>query len=166
MRMNPGTRIQLSKAKPITETLHVMARLVRRRRDDRQVRDMALRITAGCPPVDDPCRMSRVRGWVKGAVMYERDPRGGDLLHDPVDMINRIAVYGSIGGDCDDASILQSALLETLGIATRFTAISTRPDRRLHHVVVEAADKLKRWHWLDAFGQRRPHYTNVLRVNV
>jgi len=145
-----------------------MAQLVRARRDHGTVRDMAVRIAQGCPPLDDVCRMQRVRAWVQLAVQYERDPRGGDFIHDPLAMIQRIETRGNVAGDCDDASVLTSALLESLGIATRFTAISTRPDAKLHHVAAEAKDKAGTWYWLDSFSQREvpPPTTRILRVNV
>ena len=163
-----GIRIPLRSVNPIGDTLRIMAELVRKRRDHRTVRDLAVRIVQGCPPLDDVCRMQRVRAWVRDSVQYERDPRGGDLLHDPVTMIERVQAQGNVAGDCDDASLLTSALLESLGIATRFTAISTRPDGKLHHVAAEAKDKAGTWYWLDSFSQRLlpPLTTRTLRVNV
>jgi transglutaminase-like putative cysteine protease len=144
-----------------------MAKMVRAHRDNREVRDLALRIVSGCPPMNDQCRIVRVRDWAADAFAYEKDPVGGDLVHDPVDMVRRIAVHGTIGGDCDDASILISALLQSLGIRTRFAAISIRRDQRLHHVGVEAQDGPRAWMWLDAFGRRKPPpATAILRVPV
>lgn len=64
--------------------------------------------------------------------------------------------------------MLTASLLESLGIATRFTAISTRPDQKLHHVSAEAKDRAGTWYWLDTFSQRevKPDTTRTLRVNV
>jgi len=160
-------RVGLARRRPIRDTLQLMGSLVRRRRDDRRVRDLALRITEGCAPLDDRCRMMRLLSYVKGAMAYERDPRGGDLIHDPVDTIERIAAYGAAAGDCDDAAVLLSALLETLGIKTYLTAVSLRPDRRLHHVAVEA--KVGAFLiYLDPFRRARgaPAFTRTLRVPV
>jgi transglutaminase-like putative cysteine protease len=145
-----------------------MADLVRRRRDHRTIRELAVQIATSCPPLDDVCRMQRVRGWVAAAVHYERDPRGGDLLQDPVALVEKVQAQGHAAGDCDDASMLTAVLLESLGIPTRFCAISTRPDGRLHHVSAEARDKAGTWYWLDSFSQRevQPPTTRTLKVNV
>ncbi|MGH6628247.1 MAG: transglutaminase domain-containing protein, partial [Burkholderiales bacterium] len=113
-----------------------------------------MKIAHGCGPLDDLCRMGKIRGWVQSTLRYERDPRGGDLLHDPVELIHSVQCEGSAAGDCDDGAILTASLLESLGIRTRITAVSTREDRKLHHVAAEARDRAGRWYWLDSFSRR------------
>ena len=145
-----------------------MASLVQRRRDDRAVRDLALRVTEGCRPLDTRCRMMRVLDYARRNLRYELDPRGGELIHDPVDTIGRIGSYGAAAGDCDDGAVLISSMLESLGIRTRLRALSTRPDRRLHHVAVMAQDRSGFWIYLDPFLRTTgpPAFTRVLEVTV
>jgi transglutaminase-like putative cysteine protease len=144
-----------------------MASLVRRRRDDRAIRDVALRVTEGCRPMDARCRMLRVLDYARRTLRYEMDPRGGELIHDPVDTIGRIGSMGVAAGDCDDGAVFISAMLESLGIRTRLAAVSARPDRRLHHVAVEARDRSGFWIYLDPF-LRDPsvRFTRLMRVSV
>lgn len=165
----PTARVQLSRKKPIRDTLALMARMVRDRRDDRRVRDLALRLTEGCPRGVNSCRMARVLDYARGRLRYELDPRGGELIHDPVDTIERINGGGLAAGDCDDGAVLVSAMLESLGIPTRLTAVSTRGDQKLHHVAVEARDVTGFWVYLDPFMRSRfgpPKFTRLMRVTV
>jgi transglutaminase-like putative cysteine protease len=146
-----------------------MASMIRGKRDDRTVRDLALRLTEGCPRADMQCRMHRVLRYARGGMRYELDPRGGELIHDPKDTIERIASYGLAGGDCDDGAVLVSAMLESLGIATRLVAVSARPDRKLHHVAVEAKHPSGFWVYLDPFLRSKfgpPKFTALMRVPV
>jgi transglutaminase-like putative cysteine protease len=166
---NPTPRVPLSRRRPIRDTLAMMAAMIRRRRDDRTVRDLALRLTEGCMRADTKCRMHRVLRYVRGSMRYELDPRGGELIHDPVNSIDRIASYGLASGDCDDGAVLVSAILESLGIATRLIAVSARPDGRLHHVAVEAKDPSGFWIYLDPFMRSKlgpPQFTQLMRVPV
>jgi transglutaminase-like putative cysteine protease len=164
-----ATRIRLSRRRPVRDTLQLMAAMVRKRRDDRQVRDLALRLTADCARGDTKCRMARVLRYAKGAMRYELDPRGGELIHDPVDTIERVAAHGLASGDCDDGAVLVSSMLESLGVATRLTAVSTRKDRKLHHVAVEAKDPSGFWVYLDPFLRSKlgpPQFSRFLRVAI
>ncbi len=146
-----------------------MVTLIHKRRDNRAVRDVALRATEGCPPQDDRCRMNKIQEWARATLRYERDPRGGELIHDPVDTLGRIGSTGVAAGDCDDGAVLVSTMLESLGIRTRLTAVSLRRDRRLHHVAVEARDQAGRWWYVDPFLSRAaalPTFTRLMRVSV
>lgn len=167
--MPASTRVRLSRRRPVRDTLQLMATMVRKRRDDRQVRDLALRLTEGCPRLDAKCRMARVLRYARGKLRYELDPRGGELIHDPVDTIERTTSNGLAAGDCDDGAVLVSAMLESLGIATRLTAVSTRTDRRLHHVAVEARDPSGFWIYLDPFMRSKlgpPQFSRLMRVPI
>jgi transglutaminase-like putative cysteine protease len=52
-------------------------------------------------------------------------------------------------GDCDDFSILEASLLESIGIKTRFMVGSDRPDKVLCHIWIEAETNIA-WVPLDA----------------
>lgn len=166
-------RINLDPRRPVAHTLTIMRDLVRRQKDNRKIRHTALTVTEGMRPGDDLGRMQRILSWVRSVMRFERDVRGIETLHDPTDTLERIIVYGEAPGDCDDGSILLATLLESIGIPTRFVALSIRPDRRLHHVAVEARDpRSPRWYHLDPFWNRtpasgdRPPVTRALTVNV
>jgi len=161
--------VPLSPRNTIRDTLQIMSTLIRSRRDDRAVRDLALRLTEGCARGDNRCRMARVLDFARRNIRYELDPRGGELIHDPLDTIGRIGSDGMAAGDCDDGAVLVSALLESLGIRTRLAAVSIRNDRRLHHVAVESRDPSGFWIYLDPFlrsGSKVPQFTRVMRVTI
>lgn len=162
-------RIRLSRRNPIRDTLQLMCRLIHRRRDDRRIRDVALTITEDCRRGDIRCRQDRILAYARHNLRYERDPHGNELIYDPVDTLDRIGCNGQAAGDCDDGTVLVSALLESIGIPTRLVAVSTRPDRRLHHVALEARDSSGFWRYLDPFLRSRqgpPEFTRLMRVRV
>lgn len=165
---NRTVRVPLSRRRPIRDTLQIMATMIRARRDDRAVRDLALRVTEGCKPMDLRCRMLRVLEYARRTLRYEMDPRGGELIHDPVDTISRIGSMGVAAGDCDDGAVLVASMVESLGIRSRLVAVSARADRRLHHVAVEAADRSGFWFFLDPIQQRGPgmQFSRLMRVSV
>ncbi len=132
---------------------------------------MALRIVAGAAPRDESARMVRIREWVRGGMPFERDPRGTEAINDPLLSIEKIMAYGEAGGDCDDAAVLIATLLESIGVKTRFAALSVRRDRQFHHVAVEAFDRrLMAWKYLDPYAPqevgKRPQFTAAMRVAV
>lgn len=169
-------RVPLNRASPVETTLGIMRTLIRRDRDDRNIRDQALKVTQGCVRLDDRCRMIRLLGFVKNVVPYEKDVAGVETLHTPTDQLERIRHYGNAGGDCDDAAMLLAALLMSLGIQVRLVALSVRPDRVLHHVAVEARDGRSGWWvYVDPFRSyasdrgmigQLPKFTRILRLNV
>lgn len=143
--------------------------MARARRDDRQVRALAVRLTDGCRRGDVQCQMHRVLRFARGSMRYLPDPRGGELIHDPLDTIKRVQEYGLASGDCDDGAVLVASMLESIGVATRLRAVSTRKDGRLHHVAVEARHPSGFWIWLDPFMRSRtgpPQFTRTLSVPV
>lgn len=164
------TRFELNKAQPTAHTLAVMAGMVRNRRADEKIRSTAHAVVSGCAPTDDVCRMRRLLGYVKSSVEFERDPVDVEGLTDPALLLERIAQHGTARGDCDDAAILLSALLESIGVRTRFIALSIRRDGRFHHVAVEGQQKGGGWYLLDPYGPQetgaRPVFTAALRAAV
>lgn len=165
------TRLPLSRTRPIRDTLAIMAMLVRRRRGDQRVREAAHRIVSGAAPLNEYDRMVRVREFIRRSMPFERDPRGTEAINDPLLSLEKIAAYGEAAGDCDDASVLIAALLESIGVRTRFAALSVRADRQLHHVAVEAFDRRAgRWVYLDPYAPhevgRQPKFTAAMRAAV
>lgn len=167
------TRHRLSRRRPVQDTLMLMRRLVRQFRDEPRIRDAALRATVRCGPVDDEGRMREILNWTRKVVRYERDVADQETISDPLHTLERVMVYGAAAGDCDDAAVLMAALLESIGIRTRFVAVSARRDRQLHHVAIEAYDKRRdAWRHLDPFrpdpppGRAHLAYTREMRLSV
>ena len=165
------TLIPLNVKRPVADTLYQMRRVILLRRADENVRGQALDIVRGANPQDDRTRIRRVGAWVKDAVTFERDPREVEAITDPILTLERVHAYGSVAGDCDDAAVLISVLLESIGIKTRLVAVSIRKDRVLHHVAVEAYDRIAgAWSYVDPFAPSEigdnPRFTNALKVLI
>ncbi len=60
-----------------------MVTLIHKRRDNRAVRDVALRATEGCPPQDDRCRMNKIQEWARATLREARDQAGRWWYVDP-----------------------------------------------------------------------------------
>ena len=52
--------------------------------------------------------------WVKQVVPYAKDPKGVEMLQDPITMIDKLK-RNELFGDCDDMSLLIATLLLSLG---------------------------------------------------
>lgn len=162
----------LSRRRPVRDTMAIMSRLVRHRRADERIRAQAATIVRGSVPYDETERMRRIVAWVKDAMPFERDPRGVETINDPLLTVEKIAAYGEAAGDCDDAATAIATLAESLGIKTRFVAVSIRRDRMIHHVAVEAYDRRTgQWLYLDPYapgelGGAAPKFTAQLREVV
>jgi hypothetical protein len=73
-----------------------------------------------------------VYDWFKQNHDYRRDPANVELLQDVWATMDRKRF------DCDDAVIWLGAAIEILGAPIRFVTISTRADREMSHVYLEA----------------------------
>ena len=65
---------------------------------------------------------------------YIPDARGIEIIHRPKHVLNPKAKYR----DCDDKAILLGAYLYMKKIPFRFIAVSNRPDKTIHHVLIQA----------------------------
>lgn len=110
------------------QTLKLMRDIVRRAvRDPRMiVRNQAIAITRACPSKDWRCEILAVYDWVNENIRFLRDVNGVETLQSPARTLE-LAV-----GDCDDQAILISALLESIGHATRFAALGFEPGHFSH----------------------------------
>lgn len=63
---------------------------------------------------------------------YKKDRR--EVLHRPKYILNSKAIYR----DCDDKSILLGSILYRKNLPFRFIAVSGKPDKKLHHVLIIA----------------------------
>ena len=111
--------------------MKLMAGLVRQYRTDQRIREVALRIVGHLRNKHYLDELEAVRLWVRRNVRYTRDVHGVETLHTPA------AVLDLMQGDCDDQAILVAALLESIGMRTRF--VSVGPNRGNYvHVFAEA----------------------------
>lgn len=105
-----------------------------------RVRRVALGLVQDLPPNADVLEVKALWQFVRDEIRYVRDVRGIDTLQTPTKTLELHQ------GDCDDKSLLLSALLESIGYATRFTVAATMPRASYNHVYVEAfVPKLGKW---------------------
>lgn len=100
------------------------------------VRNQALAIVKGVKQKDFRGEVEAVYEWVRDNIRFVRDIRGIETVAHPA----RTLELGQ--GDCDDISVLISALLESLSFQTRFLAVGFRPGE-LSHVLTEV--RLREW---------------------
>lgn len=124
-------------------TLAHMARIVRDWRHRPEVTETARSIIAGIAEKDHAAEMVALFEYVRDRIRYTMDSNAVERLQTP-DYTLRVRQ-----GDCDDKSILLAALLESIGIPTRFVAVGFAPDL-FEHVYVEAAPGFSEWIALDA----------------
>jgi transglutaminase-like putative cysteine protease len=123
-------RVTIRDGKPGTaDTLKLMSALVLQGKSEPAVRSLALELVKRLPPkaygaetaaVGEYIRKQAaiaVHQFVRDHIRYVRDVRNVETLH----TAKQVAAQAQ--GDCDDKSILASALLEALGARTRLVAI-------------------------------------------
>lgn len=114
-------------------TLKVMRDLVRAsiREPAQRVRETALGITSSGGWI---AQIREIQSWVQDNIRYIQDPTddtgGVELVQTPQKTLDYAA------GDCDDQSVLVSALLSALGHPTRFIAVGFN-GQPLSHVLVQ-----------------------------
>ena len=111
-------------------TLNEMRRQVLRARKTLSVRLTALSLVKNHGQKDRDSEIASVFDFVKYGIRYVRDIRGVETLQTPE------ATLKLKQGDCDDKATLLSALLESIGFKTRFTAIGFVP-MKFSHVFTE-----------------------------
>lgn len=70
-----------------------------------------------------------------------------ELIQTPERQLREIAEHGTVYGDCDDATVLNGALLVSVGVPVRLVAINDGD--RYVHVFLEAYDGAGNWWRLD-----------------
>lgn len=95
------------------------------------IRQLALAIVVECPSKNWRAEINALFEWVQGAVRYVNDPTDCEMLH------TAAAVLRERQSDCDGQSVLLASLCESIGIRTRFVAISLRPGA-FKHVFIQA----------------------------
>lgn len=110
-----------------------MRQLARTGSQSPTIRGLALELTskgfgsaAGLPQKDFSGEARRLFEYVRDKIRYIKDIDGVETLH-PAEWVLRQAA-----GDCDDKSILLSALLLSIGHTPRFIAVAFEPDQFSH----------------------------------
>jgi len=124
-----------------------MSRLATQAKTTVRIRELALCILGAVPGKDFRGEIDRIFVWVRDNIRYTRDVRGVETVQTP----EKTLEYSQ--GDCDDQVTLLSALLETIGVETRFKAVGFQPGR-YQHVYLEARDETTgEWVGLDPTEQ-------------
>lgn len=118
-----------------------MASLASQAKTTIPIRELALSILGAVPGKDFHGEIDRIYRWVRDNIRYTRDVRGVETVQTP----EKTLQYKQ--GDCDDQVTLLSALLESVGVRTRFKAVGFRPGH-FQHVYLEATNGGK-WIALD-----------------
>lgn len=126
-----------------------------------RLRSLALDIVrgAGVAEKDQLGEVLAVHDWVQKTIRYVKDPVGAELLTHAETL-----AFDRHDGDCDDHSILEAALLGTLGIQTRFVVVGFTRPRVYSHVYLEAQVNLagptarpdNKWMPLDPIVKTQP----------
>jgi hypothetical protein len=129
-------------------TVAEMQRMIEAAKLSATIQQTAMRLTAHVRSFDVPGQIRAVCHWTKRNIRFRNDPTGAETLRTPELTLQWRA------GDCDDFAMLISALLESIGIETRLTAVATHPGHpeAFTHVYPEAKVK---GHWL-ACDMARP----------
>jgi hypothetical protein len=109
-----------------------------------KIRALAINIcnAAGVPEKDYVREMVAIHNWVRDNIRYTRDVAGQETLLQPEEL-----AFNSKAGDCDDKSMLDAALLGSIGIPTRFITIGV-DQYQFSHVFLQAKPK-NQWISLD-----------------
>lgn len=73
--------------------------------------------------------------FLRNSYIFTYDP--GEMLIHPLRQLKDLARNGIIYADCDDISMMASALLTVFGYQTRFKAVAPAPDGSFRHVFCE-----------------------------
>jgi Transglutaminase-like superfamily len=112
----------------VNATLKLMVSIARKTRTSLPVRTLAQQLVQNCPQQDDACEATALHSFVRDSIRYVRDIRDTETVQFPEQTLQ----LGS--GDCDDKSLLLSALAESIGFATRFCAVRIGADTVPTHV--------------------------------
>lgn len=141
-RRDTGYTVQKTRYRGIDNTVNEIKKLIVEARTDVSVRDLSLAITAHLPASERTAGNPNMRdfdgvaktlyAWVIQNIRYTRDPNDTEWLQAPMVTVAKRA------GDCDDMTILSCALMESVGVPTRFR-IMGRGDYQ--HIIAEYEGK-------------------------
>lgn len=117
----------------VDQTVALMMRMARGIYGGKSPRIRALAINiinqAGVRDKDYYGMAEAIHNWVRDEIRYVKDPVGQETLSYPEE-----TAFNTRAGDCDDKTILEMALLASLGIHSYPVVISTHPSGTFSHV--------------------------------
>lgn len=132
------TTLRASNNMSIEERIGSIQKMIEKSVMDPQMRQLAMKITAGCPERDGRCEAKAIYKWVKSNVRYtgdvapikmsSGDTEGIDLYQSARKTIE----YG--GGDCDDQVGVVGTLASVIGLTTRLRVTSETPGGEPSHI--------------------------------
>lgn len=128
-------------ASGIRAALAKMAAMTKKDCADSDVRFCAFMLTFDCPQGDEYRNASAIAERMRPGLRWKwvRDPRPFEFFVAPRVSAYRIRKDNLGWGDCDDFSLMQGAMLTSIGIAARYVAIATPTGKGLYsHVFCEA----------------------------
>lgn len=132
------------------------------------VREATVRLLHGLWNNDQEGQLHRIVRYVKKHLIYVRDPSATEYVQSPVRLLKRILSQGRAHGDCDDHALLLNAMLESVGIKTRFLGVKLQapgaPDRYNH--VISSAHVGGQWRDIDACAKDSPQRVYPERLAV
>ena len=155
----------------VRKILSVMARLVKDSYRHPQIKQAAIRITAGTPPGNIDAIINQIAYATKSGFEYSRDNRSAEEISTPLVHSIRYLSAGKTWGDCDDLAVWQAAIARSIGLIPRFVAIATGSDpankSRLNHVRTEILNtefprKESRWVSLDSINPNASEYGRLV----
>jgi len=153
-----GTVMQIAEGRAgVNQTIYVMRQLVDAGKVDMRIRQCALNLIRLVPQKDFDAEIVTIFEFVRDRIRYTHDVVGVETL---------APAYRTLEieqGDCDDKSVLLAALLESIGVETRFIITGYHGDT-FEHVYVGAIDSQGRLIPLDSTenhmaGWEPPDYT-------
>src|SRR5271156_4639662 len=115
------------------QTIQVMRRLIDQALSDASFIRFAVDVVRTVPAHDETSEVAAIFGWVQQNIRYTKDPVTKEKLYPPQELLKIGA------GDCDDTSMLLSALALALGYPARLITVSANPDspNEFSHVYAE-----------------------------
>ena len=115
----------------VDETVRQMVKLAHSQWGSKspRIRALAMNIVnkAGVPSKDYYGEIVAIHNWVRDNIRYFRDPVGQETIADPEQ-----TAFNMRGGDCDDHTILEIALLGAVGIEAWPVVVGAAPDQYSH----------------------------------
>lgn len=131
-------------------TVRQMVALVRRASSHPSIRSLAVQIVSPYSGRDYVRHALAIREWAAMHIQFLRDPRGTELLHDPVLIADMVRRGGAAHVDCDDAAMMTAALGKSVGLRARFVTIAFLDKKAPYaHVFTELSPPVGSPRWIE-----------------
>jgi len=138
--------------KGIDQTVGYMTDIIRAGAIWPELRPLALRIVTGCRERDFVCMSGKIFQFVQMNMKFVNDNYGVETLHTVPYLIEAMR-NGVAHGDCDDFTILNGALLKSLGFQVKIRVLKFIGAGNFSHVLLVA--NLRDAGWVEFDGSVR-----------